>query len=211
MLILALDSAGEGCGVCVWRDGIILAESCEAMGRGQDQRLMPMVVETMARAGVDFDALDRIAVTRGPGSFTGLRIGLAAARGIGLATDKPVIGIDRFALYRAMVPTPESGLLVVLESKRKELYCRFYPLKGQPTEPSMMTNDEITAFLADNPKVMVVGDTPLSSLQETEADPKTPSESALCAALAALVDADDPVFRPTPLYIRAPDVTVARK
>src|SRR5271168_4937059 len=101
MLILSLDSAGAGCGVTVWRDGKILATHAEHMERGQDQRLMPLVLEIMKKAGVTFGDLDRIAVTRGPGSFTGLRIGLAAARGIGLAANKPVIGIDRFSIFHA--------------------------------------------------------------------------------------------------------------
>src|ERR1700733_6915297 len=103
MLILSLDSAGAHCGVCVWHSGKILAKAQEPMERGQDQRLMPLVLETIDKAKVKFSSLDRVAVTRGPGSFTGLRISLAVARGIGLAADKPVIGIDRFMIYREQI------------------------------------------------------------------------------------------------------------
>ncbi len=103
MLILSLDSAGNGCGACVWHDGNILASAEEPMERGQDQRLMPLILDIMKKANVTFDQLDRIAVTRGPGSFTGLRIGLAAARGIGIASGKPVIGIDRFSIFHAQM------------------------------------------------------------------------------------------------------------
>lgn len=84
MLILSLECAGGGCGACVMKDDVVLALAEESMARGQDARLMPLVQEVMARAGVDYAELDRVAVTRGPGSFTGLRIGLAAARGLGL-------------------------------------------------------------------------------------------------------------------------------
>src|SRR6201996_9161121 len=125
MLILSLDSAGSGCSACVWRDGKVLAEAHEAMHRGQDQRLMPLILQTLKQANVDFPQLDRIAITRGPGSFTGLRIGLAAARGIGLAAEKPVIGIDRFSIYREQVQRADKDLLVIIESKRRELYCQF--------------------------------------------------------------------------------------
>ena len=104
MMVLGIDSAGAGCGVCVWQDGRVLASAFEAMERGQDRRLVPLILEVMQKAGADFDTLDRIAVTRGPGSFTGLRIGIAAARGIGLAASKSVLGIDRFAIYPRLFP-----------------------------------------------------------------------------------------------------------
>ena len=112
MLILSLDTAGQACAVCVWRDGVVLAAREERMARGQDARLVPLLLEVMAAAGVAFPQLDRIAVTRGPGSFTGLRIGLATARGLGLAADKPVIGIDRFSIHAAQ------------QGRRGESLCR---------------------------------------------------------------------------------------
>ncbi len=218
MLILSIDCAGSGCGVCVFQNGNVIAAAHEVMERGQDQRLMPLIVEMMQQASVSFDQLDRIAVTRGPGSFTGLRIGLAAARGIGLAAGKPVIGIDRFAIYREQflggclkhfsngameemkflppwgearrgvgedaltdteasrkmvtstppLPPPQGegktpsttapNLLVIINSRRNELYCRFYPVTGQATEPMMWTAEEITMFLKNKNNMIVTGD-----------------------------------------------------
>jgi len=215
------------------RDGEILALAEEKMERGQDRRLMPMIVDVMRRAGVDFPALDRIAVTKGPGSFTGIRIGLAAARGIGLAADKPVIGIDRFSIYRAQIKTPDKNLLVVIDSKRAELFCRFYPpphenpTEGRetnerriprrspqdeggfiPGEPSMLTAEEIGAFLAQNKNTIVAGDGVLAGLDVRKA---VENEAVTAASLAARAGITDPAFLPRPLYIRAPDVTVARK
>src|ERR1700722_4210458 len=149
MLILSLDSAGSGCSACIWRDGQVVAAAAESMQRGQDRRLMPLILEVMKKANTEFEALDRITVTRGPGSFTGLRIGLAAARGIGLASGKPVIGIDRFSIYREQIKT-DKNLLVVIESKRAELFCRFYPANGTAHEPQMLTKEEIAAFLSKN-------------------------------------------------------------
>src|SRR3984957_2129291 len=113
MLILSLDSAGSGCSACIWRDGQVVAAAAESMQRGQDRRLMPLILEVMKKANTEFEALDRITVTRGPGSFTGLRIGLAAARGIGLAAGKPVIGIDRFSIYREMFRAENKNVFVV--------------------------------------------------------------------------------------------------
>jgi tRNA threonylcarbamoyladenosine biosynthesis protein TsaB len=207
MLILSLDSAGSGCGLCVWRDGAALAEVAERMERGQDRRLMPLVLDVMERAHVGFEKLDRLAVTRGPGSFTGMRIGLAAARGMGLAAGKPVIGIDRFSIYHE--PFKASGkknLLVVIESRRRELFCRFYPASRPADEATMMTPDEIAAFLKAKGEVTVTGDRAAEKF--TGFQPLVEPEHVVCAALAAKADAADPEFLPRPLYLRAPDVTM---
>jgi tRNA threonylcarbamoyladenosine biosynthesis protein TsaB len=199
MLILVLDSCGSSCGVGVFEDEKTLACAQENMQRGQDARLMPMIVAALAQTGRDFSDLDRVAVTRGPGSFTGVRVGLAAAHGIGLASGKPVIGIDRFSIYRALYKDPSKNLLVVIDSKRAELFCRFFHSHGQPDEPCMMTEDEIRAFLAAHPGTEVAGDI------------ATPDDECLaaCARLAQAADTQNPEFLPRPLYIRAPDVTFA--
>lgn len=208
MLILSLDSASHGCSAAVWRDGKVLAENAEYMERGQDQRLMPLIMDTMKQAAVPFNELDRIAVTRGPGSFTGLRIGLAAARGIGLASTKPVVGIDRFAIFHARNMAANKNLLVILQSKRKELFCRFYPPQGDAPEATMMTPDEIQPFLEKHPGTLVTGDVKITSTCEfREMDIK---EVIVAAALAAEVDIHDLAYLPRPLYLRAPDVTMAK-
>lgn len=196
MFILVIDSCGSSCGVGVWRDGKMLVRSEEHMERGQDGRLMPMVVEILAKANCDFSDIDRIAVTRGPGSFTGVRVGLAAARGIGIASGKPVVGIDRFAIYKSL-HAAEKNLLVVIDSKRAELFCKFYPAQGEAQDACMMTEMEISEFTAAHPDTMMAGDT------------ATPDDDVLsaCAALAAKADAKNNHFLARPLYLRAPDVT----
>src|SRR5438552_13886170 len=95
--ILALDSSGAACSTALWRRGAVVARSRREMARGHAEALIPMLVETMSGAGESLKALDAVAVTVGPGAFTGIRIGLAAARGIGLAANIPVVGITTFA------------------------------------------------------------------------------------------------------------------
>ena len=168
---------------------------------------MPLILSVMEQAGVEFSALDRIAVTRGPGSFTGLRIGLAAARGIGLAADKPVIGIDRFAIYREQIKTPDKNLLVVIDSKRSELFCQFYPTNGEPEEPRMLTREEVASFLDKHKNTIVTADT---LVMNTDFHPPSENESVTCAALAAKTTPGDTAYLPRPLYIRPPDVTFPR-
>ncbi len=199
MLILALDSCGASCGASVWQDGRVLAQAQERMQRGQDARLIPIIVAVMAQAGHNFSDLDKIAVTRGPGSFTGARVGLATARGIGLAANKPVIGIDRFSIYRLLCAVTDKNLLVVIESKRAELFCKFFPAEGAAQDACMMTEAEIQTFLTDHPDTVIAGDN------------ATPEEDILaaCARLAAEAEVHHPDFLPRPLYLRPPDVTVA--
>jgi tRNA threonylcarbamoyladenosine biosynthesis protein TsaB len=165
------------------------------MERGQDARLMPMIVGVMAHAKYAFSDLDKIGVIRGPGSFTGLRIGLAAARGIGLAAGKPVIGIGRFDGYRVLHPDKE--LFVVIQSKRAELFCQYFPAIGAAHEPRALTHMQIADFIVAHPGISVAGD---------DATPDDNIVSA-CAQLAAKADAQNPEFTPRPLYLRAPDVT----
>ena len=94
MIVLALDTALDRTAVAV-SDGRRLAVSrSEAMERGHAERLLPMVEAAVLEAGITLSDVDRIAVTTGPGSFTGIRVAIAAARGLGIAIDRPVVGID---------------------------------------------------------------------------------------------------------------------
>ncbi len=201
MRILAIETCGAHCGAGLWQDERLLAHRLEDMERGQDARLMPMIAEVMAQAGRAFADLDRVAVARGPGSFTGTRVGLAAARGIGLAAGKPVIGIDRFSIYRALHAPAGQNALIVINSKRAELFCKFYPAEDRATEPFLMTKEEIDRFMEKHANTLMVGDMP------AQADERVLFH---CAALSAKADPQNPDFRPSPLYIRAPDVTVSK-
>jgi tRNA threonylcarbamoyladenosine biosynthesis protein TsaB len=103
MLVLAIDTALEACSAAVFDSGdeTIVASDSQFMARGHAEALMPLIAAVMEQAAISFAALDRIAVTVGPGSFTGLRVGIAAARGIALATRKPVVGITTLAALAA--------------------------------------------------------------------------------------------------------------
>ena len=110
MLILAIDTALDACAAAVLdtASSKVIAQESQAMKRGHAEALMPLIARVMKESGVAFDALDRIAVTTGPGSFTGLRVGLSAARGIALAAGKPVVGVTTLTAYAAPVVS-ESG------------------------------------------------------------------------------------------------------
>src|SRR5690348_17280086 len=94
MRLLAIDTALAACSVAVFdTGGGIVASESQSMTRGHAEALMPMVARVMAKAAAKFDTIDRIAVTVGPGSFTGLRVGVSAARGLALAAGKPAVGV----------------------------------------------------------------------------------------------------------------------
>ena len=103
MLVLAIDTALAACSAAVLdtADGGILASESLPMTRGHAEALMPLIARVMADSGTGFPDLDRVAVTTGPGSFTGLRVGIAAARGIALAAEKQAVGISTLYAYAA--------------------------------------------------------------------------------------------------------------
>jgi tRNA threonylcarbamoyladenosine biosynthesis protein TsaB len=131
--VLGIDSAGSACSAAVLSGGRVLARRFAAMARGQAEALMPMIAAVLEEAGLAVAALDLIAVTIGPGAFTGLRIGLAAARGLALASGVPALGITSFAAVAAQVPLEGRhgrSLVVALESKRTELYLQAFAADG---------------------------------------------------------------------------------
>jgi tRNA threonylcarbamoyladenosine biosynthesis protein TsaB len=125
MLLLAIDTAGPSCAVAIARDSTILAQISEEIGRGHAERLMPMIEAGLGEAGVAFKDLEGVAVTTGPGSFTGVRVGIAATRGLALALDIPAIGIGSLdALAFPVTRGHTAGTVVaVLDAKRDEVYA----------------------------------------------------------------------------------------
>src|SRR6201994_3780374 len=119
MLILA---GGAGC--LKTRTSKLIARETQPMKRGHAEALMPLISRVMAEAGVAFTALDRIAVTTGPGSFTGLRVGLSAARGIALAADKPVVGVTTLTAYAAPVVSTNSAppVIAAIDARHDHVY-----------------------------------------------------------------------------------------
>ena len=116
MRVLAIDTALEACSAAVLdteRAAVVRARIA-AMERGHAEALMPLIARVMDRAELDFPPLDRIAVTTGPGSFTGLRVGIAAARGIALAAGKPAVGLSTLAAFAAPFIAADDTLPVVL-------------------------------------------------------------------------------------------------
>src|SRR5579864_6906504 len=104
---LGIDSAGAACSAAIWRGERVVGRRFAAMERRQAEALMPMIAAVMDEAALAIEALDLIAVTVGPGAFTGVRIGIAAARGLSLASGVPALGVPSFVAAAAQAPKEE--------------------------------------------------------------------------------------------------------
>ena len=135
MRILAIDTALEACSAAVLDTEHAATSVHESlpMLRGHAEALMPLIARVMDRAGLEFAALDRIAVTTGPGSFTGLRVGIAAARGIALAAGKPAIGLSTLAAYAAPLVAADGTLPVVaaIDARHDHVYLQVFGPGGR--------------------------------------------------------------------------------
>ncbi len=135
MRVLAIDTALEACSAAVLDTelGAISAHESLPMVRGHAEALLPLIARVMDSAGLEFAALDRIAVTTGPGSFTGLRVGIAAARGIALAAGKPAIGLSTLAAYAAPLVAADDTLPVVvaIDARHDHVYLQVFGPGGR--------------------------------------------------------------------------------
>jgi tRNA threonylcarbamoyladenosine biosynthesis protein TsaB len=213
MNLLAFDSAQAACSAAVMRDGAIVARRIVHMERGHAEALVPMIVAVLADAGIAFAALDRIAVTVGPGSYTGIRVGLAAAKGIGLARGVPLIGVTTLeAVARAARSEHAEGpMVIVLETKRADLYVQSFDAALRPTSaPAAVAPDAVEVPAG----AVIAGDgaARLKHRLAARRDVKfAAGDGIVDAAVVAAIAADrSPTGQVSPLYLRPPDVTLPR-
>jgi tRNA threonylcarbamoyladenosine biosynthesis protein TsaB len=214
MIVLAMDSSTSACSAALWSEGRVLARRLSPMARGQSEALMPMVAEVMAEAGLSFADLGLLAVTVGPGAFTGLRIGLAAARGLALASGLPLAGVATPLAVAAGVSEQERqgrSLLVVIESRRDEKWMQLFDAELNPLSDIRALPPSQALELAPGP-VVVAGDAAglvLAHLpQGVAADAVGYPDAAVVAALAANQWERGQSLPPEPLYLRDADVTM---
>ncbi|WP_226894102.1 tRNA (adenosine(37)-N6)-threonylcarbamoyltransferase complex dimerization subunit type 1 TsaB [Proteus sp. FME41] len=144
MRILAIDTATESCSVAVWNEGVV-ASRFEISPREHTQKILPMVKNALQEANLTLQSLDAIAFGRGPGSFTGVRIGVGIAQGIALGAELPMIGISSLATMAEGVlrTTGIKQVLVAIDARMGEIYCAQYQCddagvwSGEETEAVM--------------------------------------------------------------------------
>jgi tRNA threonylcarbamoyladenosine biosynthesis protein TsaB len=216
MLVLAIDTALAACSAAVLdtAEAALLASEQLAMARGQAEALMPLIERVMVAADVGFSALDRIAVTTGPGSFTGLRVGISAARGLALAAGKPAVGLTTLSAYAAPV-VAESGphaVLSAIDARHDQAYFQLVGGDGaMRLRPAIAPIDDVIAASSEHGPLRLVGNAarllasrwPAEASQPVQVDAQPAPDIGWVAWLGA---AADPARAPArPLYLRAPD------
>jgi tRNA threonylcarbamoyladenosine biosynthesis protein TsaB len=206
MKLLALDSAFACVSAAVWADGKILAARARALATGHAEALLPLIEATLAEAGMQPLELNRIAVTLGPGHFTGLRAGIAAAQGLIVATGAEPVGIDCFAVVASAMP-PVQGKerrLIAFDSKRDEAFVKLDDAPPFAAKPE--------GFDAPGDAFQVGGDLAEAFAKSLGACARIADTPALPRAdlLAPLAARANPAAKLVPLYIHPPAITVAK-
>jgi tRNA threonylcarbamoyladenosine biosynthesis protein TsaB len=215
MLILALDTALDACSAAVLdtTTSKTIAIESQPMKRGHAEALMPLIARVMAASGVAFTALDRIAVTTGPGSFTGLRVGLSAARGIALAADKPVVGLTTLTAYAApfVAENGEHPIISAIDARHDHVYFQVVNGDGSPMiKPKVAPIAEAleasqfgAPHLVGNAAKLLADRWPADAPPPFKVDPQAAPDVIWVAWVGAAVSPESAPAKP--YYLRAPD------
>jgi tRNA threonylcarbamoyladenosine biosynthesis protein TsaB len=224
-VVLALDSAGLGCSVVVASGETVLGAEFDTAMHGQAEKLLPVVDSVMHTAGLPASALDIIAVTVGPGSFTGIRIGLAAARGIAHVTGARLIGVTGFEAVAASLAGSSLSvgfILIALESRRADLYIQLFDHTHLALEDPTATmpaalGERLNGIIGAAP-LLVAGDAAQRAASTLSQRPDTmvaggsaPDAAGVLRAALCRWPLPAQSAKPVPLYLRPPDVSFSKR
>ena len=228
-ILLAIETTGSACSAAVTQGGVVLAAQRRGLRHGHAEALLPIVERVMTQAGLLPAQLDAVAVAVGPGGFTGIRAGLAAAHGIALAVGARLVGVSSFAAVAASLSGAGGGdrrrLLVALDSRRADLYVQLFALDGliPLAVPQALLPDRLADYVAscagDMP-LLIAGDAceaAAGALGGHAAIAGNSAPDALGVAAAALRQWQSGAMAGAtagpvrPLYLRPPDVTLPRR
>ncbi len=223
--ILAFDTSGAHCSAALFSDGRIVASRFEEMGRGQAERLFPMMQEVLAAEGADWEELDAIGVGVGPGNFTGIRIGVSAARGLALSLGIPAVGVSGFECLRRLVAVEGGRSLSLLPAPRDQWLWEATDRTGRPEARGLIAQKVLAGFsLMGAPAVIgpwtegmeIEASALVDGIGVPEVAAVTEPEDAwaqMAAAVAEIatkrVTEGGDMPRPAPLYIRPADAAPA--
>jgi len=215
MRLLAIDTALPAVSACIFDTAAgVLVQERQDMQRGHAEALMPLIARLIASVEGGFESLDRVAVTVGPGSFTGIRVGLAAARAIGLAREIPVVGVSTLSAF-AVPLILEGGrdtILASVDARHGQVYAQaFGPAGNSVGSPRVMAVERTVEVFGRGPFRLVGNGAPLLAIAawsrairaDVVGDVVAPAIEDV-ARLGAL--ADPATATPRPLYLKPPDV-----
>jgi len=216
-LLLAVDTANERCSVAVadLGDGTILASADPSIGKGHAERLMDLVAEILAEAGAEYGDVAKLAIGIGPGSFTGIRVAVAAARGWELALGIPGVGVDTLEA-QAEPHARDGAVLAVHDARRGEVYAALHaPGGARLAGPEAMVVDDLPAFCVrhgvEPADLRLVGSGAVLAAERLPGArlvPEAGEGSAPIASIVRIALARAPGAPPLPLYLRGADAKV---
>lgn len=224
-LVLAVDSALNGCAVALLdtQDNRLLASISRQMSSGQAEHLVPMIEQTLKDGGAQYSDIGLIAVVNGPGAFTGIRIGIAAAKALALALNTPVVGVGTFdAVLKSALQSEENRgydrVSVILETKRTDFYVQAYEGKGAVLTPGTCASAQNIKDSLSEKKTLLIGDGVERLLSEWEDAPSSVvmRRSALADPMIVAEIGKDLFLKEKistdiqPVYLRAPDVSIPK-
>jgi len=215
MRVLAIDTALEACACAVFDTDQreIMASESLPMVRGHAEALMPLVARVFATARLRMAEIDRVAVTVGPGSFTGLRVGISAARGIALAAAKPAVGLTTLSAFAAphIALDDKTPILAAIDARNNSVFMQLFGPGGRTViSPRVMAIDDAVRAAVSGPARLVgsAADTIAAAWPTSQplplVDPQTAPSIEWVARLGASAPTDGTAL-PKPLYLRAPD------
>jgi tRNA threonylcarbamoyladenosine biosynthesis protein TsaB len=204
MVVLGLDTCLSACSVAVCEDGRVLAHASELMARGHQERLAPMAKAVMRDAGLTFAGLDRIGVTVGPGSFTGLRVGLAFAKGLASALGRPLVGVG---VLEALADEAQGLVFAAVDARRDQVYLQAFEDGRALMAPDALDLGTAAARLAEiaGGRSFTLAGSAAALLADVAPGAQVlPLEGADARRVARLAGERQP-GPVRPLYLRAPD------
>ncbi len=215
MRVLAIDTALAACSAAVLDTayGGVVASESTPMIRGHAEALMPLIARVMQQSDFKFRDLDRIVVTTGPGSFTGLRVGIAAARGLALATGLPAIGVSTLSAYAAphLAADDQNPVVVAIDARHSHVYLQVFAPGGRtlvaprlaPLHDAVRAaSDSATCIVGSAAQAVAAGLSPAAPAPVLVEARDAPDIAWVARIGAVAPEAKEP---PKPLYLRAPD------
>jgi tRNA threonylcarbamoyladenosine biosynthesis protein TsaB len=213
MRVLAIDTALGACAAAVFdtAQGEIIASESLLMDRGHAEALIPLMSRVMTGAAMPFGALGRIVVTTGPGSFTGMRVGIAAARGLGVATKVPVVGVTTLSAFAApyLAADERTPVAAAIDARHQHVYLQVFGAGGRTlVAPRLMPIEEALRAALQN-AARIVGSAARAVAEAGDArrleviDSGPAPDIAWVARIGAVIPETDAA--PKPQYLRAPD------
>jgi tRNA threonylcarbamoyladenosine biosynthesis protein TsaB len=216
MRVLAIDTALAACSAAVLdteHSGGVLASDSLSMARGHAEALMPIIYHVMQRSELTFSDIDRVAVTTGPGSFTGLRVGISAARGIALAADKPAVGVSTLTAYAAplLADDDTTPVIAAIDARHDHVYLQVFGIGGRVLiAPRLAPLSDAARAASDTPSRIigsaaqsVASRLPRGAALPLQVDVRAAPDIIWVARMGAVLpEGQSP---PKPQYLRAPD------